>query len=462
MCSSDLKGVELENNAKEYAENLTFEAFKIAREYGDWVTFKDKDSIIGGFFGGLKKTLNKVGNEDFGLGEILLKYARTGGVLLGRSIEFSPIGVLTSYRHIYQAKKAYENKQEYNKDVVKEVEMSIARGIFGTIGFSGLGYALSALGIVSGDDDDEKLVSELRRRIGLGNYQINMSALFRYITSFDEKEAKFKKGDKLFTYNWALPMALSFGLGVDVERGMSKKSKNMTSGLATGVVASIDGMMSMFGESNLMTGINNLFKGYDKGKNIRYMTQNAVTGFTGTFNNQLKQFNDNVYRDTKSDNFVTETINKIKSRLPILSESLPESYDVTGYPKEVFQNDSNTIFNVFFNPGFLTEYEASPGVELMLDLYEDTESLRVIPNEAPKFLTIDSEKIPLTTEERQQYAEILGRTTIDALDRLALNSEFKKLSKEGQAVSVEKTITKISNATRKEMRTLIIKRYQGQ
>ena len=98
----------------------------------------------------------------------------------------------------------------------------------------------------------------------------------------------------------------------------------------------------------------------------------------------------------------------------------------------------------------------------MLDLYEDTESLRVIPNEAPKFLTIDNEKIPLTTEERQQYAEILGRTTIDALDRLALNSEFKKLSKEGQAVSVEKTITKISNATRKEMRTLIIKRYQGQ
>ena len=104
--------------------------------------------------------------------------------------------------------------------------MSIARGIFGTIGFSGLGLCFVCIrGIVSGDDDDEKLVSELRRRIGLGNYQINMSALFRYITSFDEKEAKFKKGDKLFTYNWALPMALSFGLGVDVERGCSKKTE---------------------------------------------------------------------------------------------------------------------------------------------------------------------------------------------------------------------------------------------
>ena len=64
-----LKGVELENNAKKESlkiSPLSFEAFKTAK--GDMairVTLKTKILLLGGkFFGGWKKTLNKVGGED--------------------------------------------------------------------------------------------------------------------------------------------------------------------------------------------------------------------------------------------------------------------------------------------------------------------------------------------------------------------------------------------------------------
>ena len=433
----------------------------MAREYGDMMTFKDKDSIVGNFFGGIKRGMNL--QKEFGLGDILLKYARTGGVLFARSVEFSPIGFITSYRHIAKAKYAYENNKTYTKDVQREVEMSIARALFGTIGFTGLGYMLASLGIISGsDDDDDYLITELRKNIGLGRYQINIDALFRWATSFDKEQAKPRKGDKMFTYDWAMPVSMSITFGVDLQKNIDKNNnaENFLSDAVSTTVASFDSMMNMFNQSNLTTGIRNLFKGYDQKKNFATLTQNSITGFTGTFNNQLRQYLDNVYRDTSSDNFVEETINKIKYRLPGLSQTLPEQMSITGQVKEIYQNNSNNFFNVFINPGFLTEYEPTPGIDLILGLYNEFETLKVVPNQTKSYLTIDSVKVPLTEQETKMYAEIQGRATMEAIERLAVDSEFKKLSKENQVKRIEKVIDKIADQTRKELRSYVTNRVR--
>lgn len=458
-----LKGDALKKHTREYADNLSVEMFKIARECGDWITFKDKDSVLGNLAGGMKRTANIIGinSGEFGLGDVIAKYARTGGVLLARSLEYSPFGIGKTFYMVVKAKHDMNHNIESEKDLTREIELNIARSLFGTIGFTGLGILLASLGIITGEPDDDKIYSNLERIVGLGAYKINVSALFRWIGSgFKKESAELQKGDVLFSYDWALPVSLSVGLGANIQKSVAERSSagKSASRIATGVVASLEGMMNMFSASNLMQGVTNMFRGYDAGENIRTTVQNMLTGFTGTLLYQTRQLTDNTYRVTEDEDFIKETWKKIKNRIPGMSKELPEQIGIDGYKKEIFQNSSNNVFNVMFNPGFVTRYEPTPGIELMLDLFKESRSRKVLPDEAPATVTIDKQTIPLTQDEINLYQMSIGYYTMQYMDAYAQDEGFLKLSREEQQDKVYSTISQIGREIREEIKLLVIDR----
>ena len=173
-----LKGAELNKFATDYIETMGEEAFKQAQEYGEYITFQDKDNYIGETFSKGKAVLNRLGigetvnrggisTKEFGLGDIVLKYARTPGILLARAFEFSPAGFVKGIYHVTQGISA--NKKGESYDGRKSTE-AFSRAIFGTAGFTMLGYALSALGMITGEDDEDQEINEVAKAIGLGRY----------------------------------------------------------------------------------------------------------------------------------------------------------------------------------------------------------------------------------------------------------------------------------------------------
>ncbi|EGD47149.1 hypothetical protein Cpap_1541 [Ruminiclostridium papyrosolvens DSM 2782] len=430
-----LKGKELKTYAADYLKNMDKTAFEAAKEYGRRITFQDSVSGIGDALGELKAWMNKAGTgnkvnkrgmktHEFGMGDVMLKYGRTLGVMLQRSLEFSPAGFVMSAMDVHNAISAKRRGEPVNSKAITE---SISRAVFGTAGFTLMGALLESLGIISGGEDDYEM-EDLQRKIGLGKYRINTSALFRYIISgFDKKEAKPKDGDFIYTYDWIQPVAMSFAFGANMSKDIRNKKRLTATGILDTAGAGVSGMMDTIGEQGGFTGITRFMQKKDIGDAVQYSAQNMITGFTGTFNNQLRQLTDNTTRDTSGDNFNKTLLNMIANRLPGLSKKLPEKIDETGEVKQVYSGDTNSPLNVFLNPAFVSRYKPTDGMKLLIDIYANTGETKIAPRQVEKSVTKNGIKINLTKDEIVQFQKDAGKSTMARLDTLKDNDAFNSL-----------------------------------
>lgn len=430
-----LKGKELKTYAADYLKNMDKTAFEAAKEYGRRITFQDSVSGIGDALGELKAWMNKAGigntvnkrgmkTHEFGMGDVMLKYGRTLGVMLQRSLEFSPAGFVMSAMDVHNAISAKRRGEPVNSKAITE---SISRAVFGTAGFTLMGAVLESLGIISGGEDDYEM-EDLQRKIGLGKYRINTSALFRYITSgLDKKEAKPQEGDFIYTYDWIQPVAMSFAFGANMSKDIRNKKRLTATGILDTAGAGVSGMMDTIGEQGGFTGITRFMQKKDIGDAVQYSAQNMITGFTGTFNNQLRQLTDNTTRDTSGDNFTKTLLNMIANRLPGLSKKLPEKIDETGEVKQVYSGDTNSPFNVFLNPAFVSRYKPTDGMKLLIDIYANTGETKIAPRQVEKSVTKNGIKINLTKDEIVQFQKDAGKSTMARLDTLKDNDAFNSL-----------------------------------
>jgi hypothetical protein len=225
-------------------------------------------------------------------------------------------------------------------------------------------------------------------------------------------------------------------------------------------------------ENPLSTGLKRYFQGYGKMDSFKTGVETAVTGFTGTFLNQIRQLTDNYQRDTKDTDFLKELVNVIKNKVPVLSKTLPKMVSVTGQEKEGYQNNSNSIFNVFVNPAFVSSYNASPGLQLVLDLYEKTGSSDQAPREVAKSITINKIKVDLTKDEINDFQKAVGQRVMQSLDGLANNpviskgtgKKFEDFSEEDQVKYIAKILNTIADQERAKMIPKLMKdqRYTSQ
>jgi hypothetical protein len=429
--NAGLKGKELTDFARNYLKNMDKTAFETSKEFGRRVTFQDSKNAIGDALNTAKSLMNVVGvgkkvqkrgieTHEFGLGDVMLKYGRTLGVMIQRSLEYSPAGFVMSAMDINNAIQARKRGEKVDSKAVTE---SISRAIFGTVGFTLMGYLLESLGIVSGGEDDYEM-EDLQRKIGLGKYRINASALFRYVLSgFDKDEAKAEEGDYIYSYDWIQPIAMSISFGANMSKNKSMSASSLTETIGSG----ISGIMDTIGEQGGFTGITRLMQTRNIGDAAKYAGENMLTGFTGTFNNQLRQLIDNTSRDTSSDNQIKKLLNLVANRLPGLSKTLPARINEQGEEKEIYLGNSNNAFNVFLNPAFVSRYKPTPGMQLLIDIYASTGETKIAPRNVNKYVNKNGIRIDLTPEEIAQFQKYAGTAVMDKLDNLKRNSSFNSL-----------------------------------
>lgn len=386
----------------------TEEMIDNATALGLYRTFNDATKLSEGATS-IKKALNKISSyvtqtEDFGLGDLVLKYPRTPANMLARAIDYSPIGVAISMLQIMTDKDA----SGYLKQKIA-VE-SLARGLAGT-SLIAAGMILAKLGIITGNkDDDDKDIYELRKQYGLSDYSVNMSALKRHIRSAfkDPTAGELRVGDQITSYDWAEPLAIHFAVGADTQLG----SGEALSTLGTIISALEAGGQALTGQP-LLLGLTKLFQYGDLMEGLTNILAELPAGFTPVLLSQIAYTLDPVRRDpytlyTREERM----LNTVMNRIPGLKEKLPARYTVLGDIQRYADERDSLIeraFRSMMSPANINEYRPTPEVRLIIDLYERTGLTDHIPRKIQRSYKFDGVEYELTPQEYEELSEWAGR-----------------------------------------------------
>ena len=404
----------------DFVKNTEKNILDIADQYGKYVTFQD-DNILSKGLSAVKRGLN-VG-KDFGAGSLIIKYPKTPGALIMRGLDYSPAGFLKSAYEV--AKPLFKG----GKIDQREATMALSRAITGTLGFTGLGYYLADNGVITGRTDKDRDVRDMQKQTGAGSYKVNLSALQRWaLGGFHTADLQLKDNDLLYSYDWIQPVALSISLGANINTNL-KESKGAFDNLGATVASSLEGALGTIAEQPVLQGLTRQFQGYDLGQNVTQTLKGIPSSFTPTAFNQIRQLKDNTGRSTYNPKPLKESLNMAQVKVPGKSEQLPVNYDTLGKQKENYQNGSNNILNVLFNPGFITRNKPTPVQKEILRLYEKTGDKthfpRVISSKLTYSIKGESNSYTFTQEEKPLYQKAVGELVQSGITNLMLDPNYK-------------------------------------
>jgi len=398
------------------------------------------------FFTGLKRLLN--GGKEFGAGNILVNYAKTPGNLLSTSLDYSPVGFTRSLMELGKA-SIPQVKNRWGGFDQKKFVNATSRAIVGSGGFTLLGYVLSDLGIIKNSASRDQDLKAVERSIGIDQSQLNATGLVRWISSgFDPKAAKFREGDTLATYDWAVPLSVPLSMGASAqEKNKDLSLKKGALDFVTNMSSGLEGGLENLGNQPLIKTFTNLGKGKTLPRALIDAGIGIPSSFTPTITKQIGQLIDNTSRDLKDRNPLKMAANLVLNKTPF-NKSLPARIDSFGKQSEIYQDGGNSIFNVLFNPSFTSKYKTKDASKLIMDLYDRTSDASIMPLVMKDKFKFNGISFELNAKEKNAMQKWVGTRTETFLTNLSKNEEFKKLPDSEQVSVISKSLLNLNRAAR--------------
>ena len=365
--------------------------------------------------------------KEYGLGDILIPFAKTPANLTKAIVDYSPVGLINSINKGIRFKRSLTNGQ-FTPQLQHDFVQTLGKATAGTMLYI-LGYALAKAGITSGESDDDKDVSNfLKNTLGINSYSI-------------------KIGDKTFTYDWAQPLAAPLAITAN----MVQKEKEGAS-LLENITSSLDEGFNVVLEQSFFESINNVFS--DTGS-VPEKLWEEVLGLPSraipTFFKQITDMVDGTQRTSfEYDKPLETAINKVKAKIPFLSQTLSPSVDTLGRDIQKYGGNNN-IFNVFFNPANVSTENISESASEIYRLYKETGDKTIMPRVAPYYINQDGNKITLSASEKAEYQSISGQIIEDNVKDLLDNEIYNAMSDENKAEIINKIVNFSYNKAREEV-----------
>ena len=417
-------------------DDVPQEAINLAYDEALKATFKD-DNALSNTLSTLKKKMGKIG-------DVILPFTKTPANLAMRGFEYSPAGFVKTFNDFANTKKA--NKGTMTNADISRFLGDLSKNITGS-GMILLGYSLAKSGIITGgysENENERNWQKLK------GYQPNA----------------FHIGNKYYTYDWAQPSSIPLIIGTAIYEGMNKMEKEeaseyeaLTQGaksLGQGLINASDAWFNL----SPLQSVSNILGG---GENASYGNTSPATNILKTLaeypqtlipavSGATARTNDTTIRNTyDSTSYANTYVNKMKSKIPGLSKTLPASYDVWGRERKR-GTDEDAFVSQFINPGTFGYYnDADSDVDNYIDgLYESikgNENLKdtqVLPRQASNKVTINGEEKKLNNVEYSLRQKTLGekqkelvRAFSKVADGLTPEEQAKALDKIYSAANVD-------------------------
>ena len=417
-------------------DDVPQEAINLAYDEALKATFKD-DNALSNTLSTLKKKMGKIG-------DVILPFTKTPANLAMRGFEYSPAGFVKTFNDFANTKKT--NKGTMTNADISRFLGDLSKNITGS-GMILLGYSLAKSGIITGGYSEDKNERNWQK---LKGYQPNA----------------FHIGNKYYTYDWAQPSSIPLIIGTAIYEGMNKMEKeeaseyealiNGAKSLGQGLINASDAWFNL----SPLQSVSNILGG---GENASYGNTSPATNILKTLaeypqtlipavSGATARTNDTTIRNTyDSTSYANTYVNKMKSKIPGLSKTLPASYDVWGRERKR-GTDEDAFVSQFINPGTFGYYnDADSDVDNYIDgLYESikgNENLKdtqVLPRQASNKVTINGEEKKLNNVEYSLRQKTLGekqkelvRAFSKVADGLTPEEQAKALDKIYSAANVD-------------------------
>lgn len=408
-----------------------------------------------------RSTLNKVStlgaSSKFGAGQAIVPFVQVPGALLLRGAEFTPLGFLKA---MAEGVGPLFTKKQFNQ---REFSQAFSRALAGTAGLAAAGYALSQLGIVSGTKDSDPKVRALQRSLGLGGYQVNVSALKRAFQSMDWKTRQpTLPTDSLYTYDWAQPVAFPVAMGASMAEARRKaQAAGQEPGASDRPSEVLAGLMSgarTIEEQPLLAGLTGFMQETANARQEGAGVLEALAGsmlklpgqFVPTAVRSVQQLMDNRIYETRGSDKLETAYQGVAANIPGLAAALgykPRT-DMLGDLAERYQANGNTLFNVLINPGFSTKFKSDPELRELYGIWQATGETKQIPGSVDAKVTINGQPKVLTAAERADYQQYVGRATRDVFKQL-MRSEGYYAADDDQRAKVLAQVVSAANTAAK-------------
>ena len=363
----------------------------------------------------------------YGLGDILIPFAKTPANLTKAIIDYSPAGLVKTIIDGNNLRKSLSNGQ-YNVKMQHQFAQELGKATAGTMLYV-LGYALAKAGIVSGESDEDKDVANfLKNTLGISSYSI-------------------KIGNKSFTYDWAQPIAAPLSIMANVVN-----SKNKETALLEGVIGSLDTAGSVLLEQSFLQSINDVLNSND-GVVSALMTEllELPSRAIPTLSKQIADMVDGTQRATfEYGKPMKSAYNYTKSKIPFISKTLEPSVDTMGREIQKY-GGKNNIFNVLFNPANVNTENISESAKEIYRLYKETGETNIMPQLAPYHINKNNEKVILSSQQRTEYQKVSGKIIEDNIQKLLNTIEYKNMSNITKAEVISEIVNYSYNIAQKEI-----------
>lgn len=381
-------------------------------------TWNDSNSYTEAVLG-IRRQMNKLNIGGFGLGDLIIPFAKTPANLTKAMVEYSPLGTIEAIINYSDMKKAI-SRGEMTAQQQKNFVNSTSKAITGSILYLIAG-ALAQSGAVTGSADDDKDIKNFEQNVlGIQPYSI-------------------KIGDKTFTYSWANPLNAPLAIMADTYK-MGKEKAGLFDILTNGFKVAGEVVV----DNSFLQGIKELFEADSISEGVVNAIVDMPAQFVPTFLSQFATLGDKTKRQTfEYGDKLKSTINQIKAKIPGTKNTLAPTVNTFGEEVENYGGD-NSAFNVFLNPANISKANATDTQKELYALYEATKDKTIFPMQAPYYLSDDGEKVNLSSNERSEYQKRSGEYVSKELHAL-FDSEFYKTLENEDKVEVVNKIVKDAN-----------------
>lgn len=387
----------------------------------------------------IRKNLNKLNVKGYGLGDVLIPFAKTPANLTKAIVDYSPVGLVKTLALDARKFNNSLSNGQYSPQLQHKFVQNLGKGMAGSLLYV-LGYGLAKAGIATGESDDDKDVKNfMKNSLGIGSYSI-------------------KVGDKSFSYDWAQPVATPLAIMTNY---VKYSKDNPDASAINKAIKSLDIGTEQLLQQSFMESLNTVLNGNGTTmENLSKAVLDLPARAIPTFSKQIADMVDDTQRTTfEYGKPVQSAINSAISKIPFASRSLPASVDTLGHEVKKYGGNNN-LWNVMFNPANTNKGQLSKAGEEIYNIYMQTGDTTIFPRTAPYYINSKGEKVNMTAQERNKFQTVTGKYVEDSLNSLMKDSDYKKLSNDKKAAIINEIVSDSYSKAKYDVLKIDSKEYE--
>ena len=408
-------------------ENVTDSMKKIAEQEALERTYQDDNNYTAAVVD-IRKAMNKFNVKGYGLGDVLIPFAKTPANLTKAIVDYSPAGFVNAITKGKNLKNSIQNGQ-FTPEMQHAFVNQLGKATAGTLLYAA-GAALAQSGLITGGSDEDKDVADfMRNTLGIQPYSI-------------------KIGNKSFTYDWAQPVASGLAIPADIKKGI-EDAKEGEVDLEYIVHKAFSTGGTVLLEQSFLQGIKDVLGGYgDPLDNLMSEIEGLPARAIPTLFQQITTYLDGTKRMSYGNKGIGNVLSQAKAKT-IFGKDLPVYRNSMGKEIKMY-GGKNNFFNVFLNPANYSEGNVTESAEEIYAIYEATNNKDILPKLVSSSLK-NEDGSKLTNQQKSDFLKVSGDIIDDNVKELKNNNYYKNMSDEDKAETIKAIVDYAYNIAREEI-----------